>query len=91
MLSFELADHIDPLEFLKALKLIKSVMSLAGVESTMTAPYLTSHASLTPEQRAAQGISDQLLRFSAGIESKSDLVKDLKQALASVSKSELIP
>jgi cystathionine beta-lyase len=91
MLSFELADHIDPSAFLKALRLVKPVMSLAGLESTVTLPFLTSHALLTPEQRAAQGISDQLVRFSAGIESRKDLVRDLEQALSKVSRTRLTP
>lgn len=84
MLSFELAGDIAPLEFLKALKLIKPVMSLAGIESTMTSPYLTSHASLSPEQRATHGISDQLIRFSVGIEHHKDIIDDIEQALKAV-------
>ena len=65
----------------KALKLIKSSMSLAGVESTMLLPSQTSHALLTPEQRADLGISDQLIRFSVGIEEPEDLIADIEQAI----------
>lgn len=81
MLSFELNEDIDALKFQKQLKLIKSSMSLAGVESTVISPYLTSHALLTPEERMAVGISDQLIRFSVGIEDIEDLQNDINQAI----------
>jgi cystathionine beta-lyase len=61
--------------------MIKPAMSLAGVESTVIQPSLTSHALMTPEERAKQGISDQLLRLSVGIENKEDIIEDLIQAL----------
>lgn len=82
MLSFELKEGIDAMAFQKQLQLIKSSMSLAGVESTMLLPSETSHALLTPEQRAELGISDQLIRFSVGIETFKDLKNDIKQAIA---------
>ena len=82
MLSFELKEGIDAMAFQKQLQLIKSSMSLAGVESTMLLPSETSHALLTPEQRSELGISDQLIRFSVGIETFKDLKNDIKQAIA---------
>ena len=84
MMSFELLESIDTQDFLNALKMIKPSMSLAGVESTMLQPSETSHALLSPEDRVAQGISDNLIRFSVGIESKKDLIKDIEQALAAI-------
>ena len=84
MLSFELRDGLDVSAFQKNLKLIKSSMSLAGVESTILSPSLTSHALLTAEEREVQGINDGLLRFSVGIEEKEDLMEDLEQAIQSV-------
>lgn len=83
MLSFELSNLYDTTKFLNHLKLIKPSMSLAGVESTMILPSKTSHALLTEVERKNQGISDQLIRFSVGIESKKDLIYDIKTALAS--------
>ena len=56
-------------------------MSLAGVESTILLPSKTSHALLTSAQREAIGISDNLLRFSVGIENKEDILHDIEQAL----------
>jgi len=84
MLSFELKESIDATEFRKALKLIKSSMSLAGVESTMLSPTQTSHALLSEEDRIKQGIADGLIRFSIGIEEAEDLIADIDQALAEV-------
>lgn len=82
MLSFELDESIDSLAFQHQLKLIKSSMSLAGVESTVLSPTLTSHALLSAEERENQGINDGLIRFSVGIEETEDLIADIEQALA---------
>ncbi len=90
MLSFELSDSLDALEFQKSLQLIKPSMSLAGVESTMVSPYLTSHALLSPEEREALGISDGLIRFSVGIESTKDLIHDIEQAISKVKTKQFI-
>jgi cystathionine beta-lyase len=88
MLSFELKD-LDSQAFMKYLKLIKPSMSLAGVESTILSPAKTSHALLTPEDRAAQGISDKLMRFSVGIEEAEDLIADIEQALEETRKDKV--
>lgn len=80
VVSFELRDDIPAVTFLNNLKLIKRATSFAGVESTALIPALTSHALLNPEQRLAAGISDQLIRFSVGIESVEDLKNDIVQA-----------
>jgi cystathionine beta-lyase len=87
MLSFELKEGLDASLFQKKLKLIKSSMSLAGVESTILSPTLTSHALLSPENREEQGIKDGLLRFSVGIEEKEDLIADIEQALEKIQSS----
>ncbi len=85
MLSFELREGLDSSLFQKKLKLIKPSMSLAGVESTILSPTLTSHSLLTAEDRESQGIRDGLLRFSVGIEEKEDLIADIEQALTEIS------
>lgn len=81
MLSFELTDDLNSKRFQEELKLIKSSMSLAGIESTMLSPHLTSHALLSQDERDRVGISDQLIRFSVGIEEVKDLKKDINNAL----------
>jgi cystathionine beta-lyase/cystathionine gamma-synthase len=79
MLSFEVPDAT---KFLSKLQLIRRAISLGGVESTITSPTRTSHSKMTAEERAAIGVSDNLLRLSVGIEEASDLIEDIKQALS---------
>ncbi len=86
MLSFELVDDLDAYQFQKSLTLIKSSMSLAGVESTVISPHLTSHALLTQDERKNVGISDQLIRFSVGIEDVKDLKQDINNAIKCILK-----
>ena len=81
MMSFELKKEYDAMKFLNALKLIKHSGSLAGVESTMILPSKSSHYLLSENDRLSQGISDQLIRFSVGIETKKDLILDIEQSL----------
>jgi cystathionine beta-lyase/cystathionine gamma-synthase len=83
MLSFELNDGLDAVAFQKNLKMIKPSLSLAGVESTILLPAVTSHALMDAEVRKKQGISDTLLRFSVGIEDVEDIIGDIEQALKS--------
>ena len=84
MLSFVLKNENKAADFTRFLKIIKPVMSLGGVESTITSPSLTSHSKLSKEQRNKYGISDGLLRFSVGIEDYDDLESDLTQAFKSL-------
>lgn len=79
MLSFEI--KTDTTAFIKKLRYVKKAVSLGGVESTMSEPRFTSHKSLTAEEKKSSGISDQLVRFSLGIEDVNDLIEDIKQAL----------
>ena len=80
VISFELNKKVDPKTFLKSLKMINPSMSFAGVESTMLSPAETSHYLLTPEDRLVQGITDNLIRFSVGIEDVPDIQYDIEQA-----------
>lgn len=66
----------------RRLQLIRSAVSLGGVETTICSPVKTSHAKLSPVERERLGITGALLRVSAGIEHHADLVADLRQALA---------
>ena len=79
MLSFEIKG--DPEKLMKKLKYIKRAVSLGGVESSINTPVKTSHAKLSAAERKAAGISDKLLRLSAGIEETQDLINDLRHAL----------
>ncbi len=82
MLSFDLdQSRVDPQHFARALELIRPALSLGGVESIICAPTATSHAKLSPAERAELGITDSLFRLSVGIEDVDDLIGDLDQAL----------
>jgi cystathionine beta-lyase len=84
MLSFELEEGINAMDFQNALKLIKPSMSLAGLESTTVSPMQTTHALLSAQERLDRGIKDGLIRFSVGIEEPKDLIKDIEQAIKSL-------
>ena len=79
--SPELAKHI-----LKHTKLIPFAESLGGVETLLTYPYTQTHADVPAEIRNANGITESVLRLSAGIEAKEDLINDLRQAIVSYRK-----
>ena len=81
MMSFEVTDKINSEDFVSDLKIISPTMSLAGVESSITSPSKTSHKKVDPQIRKKLGISDNLLRFSVGIEDIDDLMLDLDKSL----------
>jgi cystathionine beta-lyase/cystathionine gamma-synthase len=82
MLSFELDEtKVDSGRFVRGLRLIKPAVSLGGIESTICAPAVTSHAKISIAERKRIGISDSLLRLSVGIEQTDDLLEDIEQAL----------
>jgi cystathionine beta-lyase len=81
MMSFEVIDKINSEDFVSDLKIISPTMSLAGVESSITSPSKTSHKKVDPQIRKKLGISDNLLRFSVGIEDIKDLMLDLDKSL----------
>ncbi|HEX5963451.1 MAG TPA: PLP-dependent aspartate aminotransferase family protein [Gemmatimonadales bacterium] len=66
---------------LKRLKLIAHAPSLAGVETLVSEPRLTSHKGIGPDGRAKIGIPDGFLRLSCGLEDAADIVADLEQGL----------
>lgn len=68
-------------KFMKRLELAAVAPSLGGVETLVSQPRYTSHASLSPRERDALGIPDGFVRVSVGIESVDDVIQDLEQAL----------
>lgn len=81
VLSFEFHNEEDKEKFLKKIELPIYAVSLGGVESIISHPATMSHACMTEEERLEQGISNNLLRLSCGIEDLEDLLNDLEQAL----------
>ncbi|MGB0952409.1 MAG: trans-sulfuration enzyme family protein [Planctomycetota bacterium] len=83
MVCFEVdASAAEAAQLVQDLKIFALAESLGGVESLVELPAPMTHASIPPEVRAAIGITDGLVRLSVGIESASDLIADLEQALA---------
>jgi cystathionine gamma-lyase len=70
--------------FLERTKVFSLAESLGGVESLIEHPALMTHGSIPPEQRAALGIDDTLIRLSVGVEDLEDLRSDLEEALAAI-------
>ena len=75
-------DIEDARRFLERCEVFALAESLGGVESLVDHPAIMTHASVPEKERAALGISDQLIRLSVGIEDLDDLIADLDQALA---------
>lgn len=67
--------------FLNALKLIDISNNLGDAKSLACHPATTTHASLTEEEKVAQGLTPGLLRLSVGLEDIGDLIRDVEQAL----------
>lgn len=82
MVSFEYKGGASQtMGMVERLRIFSLAPSLGGVESLVTQPHTTSHHDISVEERTARGITDSLVRLSIGIESESDLINDLKQAL----------
>jgi cystathionine beta-lyase len=62
-------------------KLFKIAVSFGSVNSTISIPYVMSHASVPAEDRSTRGIPQDLLRLSVGVEDAEDLIADLEEQL----------
>jgi cystathionine gamma-synthase len=83
MLTFEVESSDLAKHILKNTKLIPFAESLGGVETLLTYPCTQTHADVPEAVRMKNGITDCILRLSAGIEDSRDLINDLKEAIAS--------
>jgi len=85
MVSFELdADFEIVKKFVMSTKQFILAESLGGVESLINHPATMTHASIPKDIRKKNGIRDQLIRLSVGIEHIDDLLADLQQAFAAI-------
>jgi cystathionine gamma-synthase/methionine-gamma-lyase len=84
MLAFGIRDADRPtvMRFLEQLKLVRAAPTLGDCFSLALYPVIASHRGLTPQERAARGIHDNVVRFSAGLEDPADLIADFDQALS---------
>jgi cystathionine beta-lyase/cystathionine gamma-synthase len=82
MISFELKGNAaDADRFINNITLPISAPSLGGVESLITRPVTTSHAGLSKQDLERLGISEKLVRFSVGLESPDEIIKDFDRTL----------
>jgi len=81
MLSFDAGTFEKARGVCNRVKLMALAESLGGVETLICHPASMTHASVPPERRLAIGLTDSLVRISAGIEDPQDLIEDLEQAL----------
>jgi cystathionine gamma-synthase len=85
MVSFALRGNVPAVkQVLRSTEVFTLAESLGGVESLIEHPATMSHASMRPAQRAAAGITENVIRLSVGVERTEDLVADLEQALDAV-------
>jgi len=82
MLSFDMAGGAEAAKrVMDRVEIPIVAPSLGGVESLLSRPATTSHLAVPPDERAALGIGDGLIRMSVGIESANDLIEDFRGAL----------
>ena len=85
MIAFELqGGFVAGSRFMNALNLVTRAVSLGDAETLAQHPASMTHATYSPEERAAAEIGDGLVRISAGLEDIADIMADIEQALAKV-------
>jgi cystathionine gamma-synthase len=85
MLSFSVKGGLEAIKlFLPKLQFAHMAANLGCVETVVGPPVTTSHVECSAEERAAAGIPEGLVRYSAGIEDIEDLIADLEQALGAL-------
>jgi len=82
MIAFEIEGGMaGGIAFMNKLSLIQRAVSLGDAETLIQHPASMTHSTYTPEERAAHGIGDGLIRLSVGLEEVDDILADLEQAL----------
>jgi cystathionine beta-lyase/cystathionine gamma-synthase len=84
LITFDLGSYEAAKRYLDRLEVMTLAESLGGVETLTSHPASMTHASVPPDKRAELGITDGLVRISAGIEDLDDLLADVEQALSVV-------
>ncbi|HEY7199597.1 MAG TPA: PLP-dependent aspartate aminotransferase family protein [Candidatus Dormibacteraeota bacterium] len=83
MLAIDLDGGRDAVQaMLSGFRMVRFAASLAGVETTISYPDITSHAALTAEERLALGITPGTVRISAGLEDPQDLLEDFARSIS---------
>jgi cystathionine beta-lyase/cystathionine gamma-synthase len=83
MMAFDLDGERDAVQrMLSRFRLVSFAASLGGVETTISYPEITSHRSLSAQERSELGVGPGTVRVSVGIEDADDIIADFSQALA---------
>jgi cystathionine gamma-lyase/cystathionine beta-lyase/cystathionine gamma-lyase/homocysteine desulfhydrase len=82
LVTFDVGSEAKARAVLDHVRLMALAESLGGVETLISHPATMTHASVPPERRRQIGITDGMVRISAGIEDVEDLMEDLEQALS---------
>jgi O-succinylhomoserine sulfhydrylase len=83
IVAFELKGGKDAAwKLIDSTRMLSITANLGDTKTTITHPASTTHSRMTPEQRAAAGISDGLIRIAVGLESVADIQADLARGLA---------
>ena len=81
-MAFDLAGGRPAVQrMIKRFSLATFAASLGGVETTISHPEITSHRSMSPEERAELGVGPGTVRVSVGLEDPDDIVADFAQAI----------
>tara|TARA_R110001592_G_scaffold6803_4_gene37265 strand:- start:573 stop:1826 length:1254 start_codon:yes stop_codon:yes gene_type:complete len=90
VIAFELnTDLKGGADFINSMQLFSIAVSLGDAESLIQHPASMTHSPYAPEERAAAGITDSLIRISVGLEHVDDIIADLRQALTKVTMHEV--
>jgi cystathionine gamma-synthase len=85
LISFEIDGGLDCAQrFVHELELPYLAPSLGGVETLVSHPATVSYYDLSREERLSLGITDELVRYAAGVEDVEDLIADIEQALGKI-------
>lgn len=81
MIAFDLGSYGAAARFLDRIELCTLAVSLGNIDTLVEHPASMTHRVVDPDERAASGITDGLIRISVGLESADDIVADLNRAL----------
>jgi methionine-gamma-lyase len=85
LIAFELRGGLQAgLAFMNSLELVTRAVSLSDAETLVQHPASMAHSTHTPEERAAHGINDGLIRLSIRLENLADILDDVQNALNSL-------
>ncbi len=84
MMSFDVGLRDNAATVLDAVRVCRVATSLGGPETLLCHPATSTHASLTPDEQEATGVTSGLIRLSVGLEETVDILADLEHALSTI-------